>query len=61
LISSSVKIGLILPVLGDARQTHGAMLVAAMVSGASERLAPSLIAKLEGRSNETRTGKGKAQ
>jgi hypothetical protein len=59
LISGSVAIGLILPVFGKSGEMHGAMLVAALASGASERWAPSLIGRLEARSEELRSGKGK--
>lgn len=48
LIAGSVKLGLILPVFRDVGQTHLAMILAAMASGASERWAPSLISQLEG-------------
>jgi hypothetical protein len=51
LIAGSVKLGLILPVFRDVGQTHLAMILAAMASGASERWAPSLIAQLEGSSD----------
>jgi hypothetical protein len=59
LMAGSVKIGLILPVFRDVGQTHLAMLVAAMVGGASERWAPSLIARLESSSGEHQSKKGK--
>jgi len=58
LIAASVEIGLILPVFKEVGQSHLAMLIAGMVSGASERWAPSLIARLEGSSNERHSKKG---
>jgi hypothetical protein len=61
LIAGSVEIGLILPVFERTGELHGAMLVAAMASGASERWAPSLIARLEGSSKKNQMQKGKAK
>lgn len=61
LIAGAVRVGLVLPILGRAGQLHVGMLVAAMTSGASERLAPSLIAKLESDRSNTGTRKGKLE
>ena len=47
LTAGAIQVGLLLPILGEAGKMQIGMLVAAMCSGASERLAPSLIAKLE--------------
>ncbi len=61
LMAGSIKIGLILPIFKDAGQTHLLVLVAAMASGASERWAPSLIARIEGSPSEERSKKGKTK
>lgn len=58
LIAGAIKIGLILPALVRSGDTLAVMLVAAMTSGASERWAPSLIAKLEGSSGKHQPKKG---
>ena len=58
LIAASVEVGLILPVFKETGQTHVAMLIAGMASGASERWAPSLIGRLETSSDERRSKKG---
>jgi len=58
LIAGSVKIGLILPIFRESGQTHLAMILAAMASGASERWAPSLIARIEGSSHGGQAKKG---
>jgi len=61
LIAGSIKIGLILPAFREAGQMHLAMLIAGMASGASERWAPSLIARLEGSSEKGQAEKGKTR
>ncbi|MGB7282951.1 MAG: hypothetical protein WBE13_11875 [Candidatus Acidiferrum sp.] len=48
LVAGAVGIGLILPAFKTGVQSHLAMLLAGMVGGASERWAPSLIARFEG-------------
>jgi len=58
LIAASVKIGLILPAFGQTGNIYTVMLIAAMASGASERWAPSLIARLEGSSSKRQSKKG---
>jgi len=58
LIAGAIKIGLILPALGRTAETSMMMLIAAMASGASERWAPSLIARLEGSSGNPQIKKG---
>ncbi len=61
LVAGSIRSGLILSVLKDSGQTNLAMLLAAMASGASERWAPSLIAKIEGSSDKGQLKKGGTQ
>lgn len=61
LIAGSIKVGLVLPVFRNAGQTHLAMLIAGMVGGASERWAPSLIAKIESGSAGDQLKKRKVQ
>lgn len=57
LITAAIRSGLVLPILSRSDQVQTALLVAAMVSGASERWAPSLIAQIEKSSNETKGNK----
>jgi hypothetical protein len=61
LMAGAVNTGLILPALSNKGQMHGALLVFGMVSGASERLVPSLIGRLESGVEEARLKKGKAK
>jgi hypothetical protein len=61
LAAGSVQIGLILSVTAGAGQKYQTMLVVAMASGASERLAPSIIARLENSSGERQPRKGKSR
>jgi hypothetical protein len=56
LVAGAVRIGLVLPVADQQGHLHATMLLAAMVSGASERLAPSLIGKLENVSIRAKNG-----
>jgi hypothetical protein len=56
LVAAAVRIGLVLPVADQQGHLHATMLLAAMVSGASERLAPSLIGKLETLSTRAKNG-----
>lgn len=49
LIVACIQIGLILPALADGGHIHLVMVVAAVTAGASERWAPSLMAKIEAR------------
>jgi len=60
-IAASVKIGLILPIFKDSGNIHLAMFVTAFAAGASERLAPSLIAHIEGSSDIIHKKKGEPQ
>jgi len=59
MITSAIRSGLVLPILAKSEQMQTALLVAAMVSGASERWAPSLIAQIEKTSHEVTPGKKK--
>ena len=52
LVSGAVQAGLILSVLADPSRLHSVMLTAAVASGASERLAPSIIARIESTSDD---------
>jgi hypothetical protein len=47
LVGGCVEAGLLLPILGQSGRLHAGMIIFATVSGASERLVPSLIAKIE--------------
>jgi hypothetical protein len=47
LTSGAVQVGLILSILSGRDQLHAMMLVVGFASGASERLAPSIIARIE--------------
>ena len=58
LIAGAVRVGLILPAFGRTGDTSAVMLIAAMASGASERLAPSLITRLEGGASKRPPKKG---
>ena len=58
LIASAIASGLILPLIEEPRNLHLAMLIAATTAGASERWAPSLIARLEHRLDEDSGNKG---
>jgi hypothetical protein len=58
LTAGAIRVGLLLPILGEAGKMQIGMLVAAMCSGASERLVPSLIAKLENDQIGKNTKKG---
>lgn len=61
LITSAIRSGLVLPILAKSNEMQAALLVAAIVSGASERWAPSLIAQIEKSSSESNQGKKKAK
>jgi hypothetical protein len=61
LASGAVQIGLILPVVAGNGHLRSMMLVVAFVSGASERLAPSIIARVESRPAERPAKKGREQ
>ena len=58
LMAGAVKVGLILPAFSQAGDTFTLMLIAAMASGASERWAPSLIARFEGTGSKRQSKKG---
>jgi len=61
LASGAVQIGLILSVVAGSGQLHSVMLVVGLASGASERLAPSIIARVESRTAERPAKKGREQ
>lgn len=48
LIALCIKSGILLPIFTKVESTHLAMFIGAMIGGASERLAPSIIKKIEG-------------
>jgi hypothetical protein len=58
LIAGAIRVGLILPAFGSTGDSSALMLIAGMASGASERLAPSLITRLEGSSSKRPSKKG---
>jgi hypothetical protein len=60
LTSGAVQVGLILSVLSGRDQMHAMMLVVGFASGASERLAPSIIARIENSPIEGSAKKTKA-
>ena len=51
LIALSIKSGILLPVFNKMESTHTAMILGGLVAGSSERLAPSIISKLDGTKN----------
>ena len=59
LVAGSVQVGLILSVVSGNGQMHATMLVVALASGASERLAPSIIARIETSAGERQSKKGR--
>jgi hypothetical protein len=61
LAAGSVQVGLILSVASGNGQMHATMLVVAFASGASERFAPSIIARLETSAVERQSKKSKTQ
>ena len=61
MITSAIRSGLLLPIISKSEQMQTALLVAAMVSGASERWAPSLIAQIEKTSEDSTQGKRKTK
>jgi hypothetical protein len=58
LIAAAVKVGLILPVVGNGGSLHLAMLLLSLAAGASERWAPSLIASIEHNEDKKDEDKG---
>jgi len=48
LVALCIKAGILLPVFEKVGSTHLAMVIGGLIAGASERLAPSLIRKIEG-------------
>ncbi len=61
LAAGAVEIGLILSTLAGHEQLHSVMLLVGFASGASERLAPSIIARIESGSAEREPRKGKSR
>ena len=59
LTSGAVQVGLILSTLADHEHLHSMMLVVGFASGASERLAPSIIARIENLPGDRQPRKGK--
>ncbi len=57
LVALAVKAGILLPVFSKVDDTYLAMVIAGFVAGASERLAPSFIARVEGESETLTKGK----
>jgi hypothetical protein len=51
LIALTIKAGILLPVLSNLDSLHTAMLLGGLVAGSSERLAPSIIKKIDGSKN----------
>ncbi|WP_158991711.1 hypothetical protein [Mucilaginibacter sp. L196] len=48
LIALCIKTGIILPIFSKIQSTHSAMILGGLISGCSERLAPSIIKKFDG-------------
>ena len=48
IVALCIKVGILLPIFTKLQSTNIAMLLGGLVAGASERLAPSLISKLDG-------------
>jgi len=61
LVASAVEIGLVLHVSVESGHLHLTMLASSIASGASERWAPSLIAKMEGNPKHNVTKRGKTE
>ncbi len=60
LVGALVKLGVLLPVFSKADLTTTAICTAALIAGASERLAPTIIAKMESTDTLTLTNGGSA-
>lgn len=52
LVALCIKAGIIVPVINDVSSTHLAMIIGGLIAGASERLAPSIIKKIDGQKSK---------
>lgn len=52
LVALCIKAEIIVPVIKDLNSTHLAMIIGGLIAGASERLAPSIIKKIDGKKSK---------